>query len=115
MKHFPTLLEALKIIEIDPDIREAWVNFLHIQSVNALVAFYSQPLALWMFVPCGEDGEPMITKEQIDPFAVEPCDEMKKNMSFDDLQKWGEEEYYQRLTAHGVKYEAAQKRVLLIM
>ena len=59
MKHFPTLLEALKIIEIDPDIREAWVNFLHIQSVNALVAFYSQPLALWMFVPCGEDGEPM--------------------------------------------------------
>jgi len=60
---FPTLLEALKKERstwtindtVTPeDLFSAW-NY----SVSALINFYSQSLALWMFVPCGEDGKPL--------------------------------------------------------
>lgn len=90
---FPTLLEALKIIEIDPHIREAWVNryFLHIQSVNALVAFYSQPLALWMFVACNEEGEPMMKPLHSDPkYSLENFDETKPVPWAVDCTKYNE-------------------------
>ena len=68
MKHFPTLLELRKSrrepfeAEYLMDLSFAngvrtLVNFKDQENID--VDFYSQPLALWMFVPCGEDGEPM--------------------------------------------------------
>jgi len=65
---FPTLLECLtsKRLEVEALAKRAiQPNFDMLQekwqheSVLA-IELYSQPLALWMFIPCGEDGIPIM-------------------------------------------------------
>jgi hypothetical protein len=74
MKHFPTFLEysvyKTKELGIDLDaLDEKAIDQYKLTGVLLGIyqkherycqlgeSFYSQPLALWMFVPCGEDGE----------------------------------------------------------
>lgn len=96
MKHFPTLLECLIQSQLNPQRIEAWVgrHFNHITDVNALIAFYSQPLALWMFVPCGEDGEPIVKPEA----PEQPYDE--------------DTDVYFQYTIYLKRWEAAEQRVM---
>ena len=81
---FPTLLEALDLIHLDPQIVEAWKGRQHdhIVSINKLKYFYSQPLALWMFVPCGEDGKPMVKPSKYDAWALNEYHVKKKRVLF---------------------------------
>ena len=75
MKHFPTLLESLV------NLISAWVVDDEAGPVNwfsakmtliaEVVNFYAQPLALHMFIPCGEDGEPL-TKPDYDITLTNP-------------------------------------------
>lgn len=69
MKHFPTLLEyslseKSRIQELadkrgDEFISHERLDAMIRRSFWAAITFYSRPLALWMFVPCGEDGKPL--------------------------------------------------------
>ena len=58
---FPTLLEYLTgqrdklgVLMLAPMLNKLIAAFTMLG-----LKFYSQPLALWMFVPCGEDGKPL--------------------------------------------------------
>lgn len=60
---FPTLLERLITLKstwiINDNVPPANLFSSWNYAVSDLITFYSQPLALWMFVPCGEDGKPL--------------------------------------------------------
>jgi len=58
---FPTLLEYLTgqrdklgVLMLAPMLNKLIAEF-----TMTGIKFYSQPLALWMFIPCSEDGEPI--------------------------------------------------------
>ena len=100
---FPTLLEAIGIIlrnqsEADPFDPNHKAYFF---DVTRAYAFYSQSLALWMFVPCGEDGKPIDKPEWYDKIIA-------PETRPDDLDELYSPEWSEEMQA----YKSAQSRVL---
>ena len=111
MKHFPTHLQYSLDIQ-----KELGINLdaldqekFNTDAVNRIllgifqlyerwcqvgINFYSQPLALWMFVPCGEDGEPIVKPEA----PEQPYDE--------------DTDVYFQYTIYLKRWEAAEQRVM---
>jgi len=68
--NFPTLLECIQARQAKYESEASkqakstvWNAYdllvRYTADIKAICEFYSQPLALWMFIPCGEDGMPL--------------------------------------------------------
>jgi len=84
MTKAPTLLEYLEKIgeiewihEVEFPAPVVWLRRYQIL-VAAAIAFFSQPLALWMFIPCSEDGKPMEKPIGWDYFARNGAEDAAK-------------------------------------
>ncbi|NOQ49429.1 MAG: hypothetical protein GQ553_02035 [Nitrosomonadaceae bacterium] len=104
MKHFPTFLEIrtsrratmmAEYAKAKSSSMEHFVLDAYAAREERDVYTYSQPLALWMFVPCGEDGEPMEKPDHYEDWI----NDVSRARSFAEIISLQD-------------YEAAQKRVL---
>ncbi|NOQ49530.1 MAG: hypothetical protein GQ553_02560 [Nitrosomonadaceae bacterium] len=101
MKYFPTLLEySTHHAKELRSVFELAGNPNYTAFADTIERgndFFSQPLALWMFVPCGEDGKPMDKLTKQDYALAGGMATHKERQEFDDYLEY---------------YQAAEQRVL---
>ena len=88
---FPTLLECLKTVPslITQDCGGYEEDYMALS--EKAIEFYSQPLALWMFITCSEDGKPMSKPIHSDPkYSLENFDATKPVPWAVDCTKYNE-------------------------